>query len=237
MQDSGLHGLNNFTASFDFSNSEQLQNLPSHGTNPSYIVNEKLYCPIDAGEHKGLGRKFYFAEHGGEPDEAEMEFEIWMDSDFQKEGVDNECSKFPGFEGIYDRNAGWGGKTVTTQNSWSVRIGHLGENSAGEIPLALYVYHPYMPHKYGTTEILKYSISREETHKFKLYIRLNDIGKENGIMILYVDNKEIYNSNKWLFRLKPEVHIKSVWLDAYIGGWTPSKADTYVLLDNLKIKW
>ncbi len=235
--DNGLYGLNNYTREFDFSNSEQLKHLPSFGKDPSYIENEKLKTPIKVGKHKGLGRKFKFKENGGEPNEAEMEFTIWIENKFQKNGKNNEIGKFSGFEGIYDSRAGWGGKKVTNQNSWSVRIAHAAENNEGKIPIGLYVYHPNMPEKYGTTINPHFSLNKEQTYTLKLYVKMNEIGKKNGIITFSVDGNEIYSSNSWKFRNTPCVHIKSVWLDTYIGGKTPSKLTTYTLIDNLKIKW
>lgn len=235
--DNGIYGLDNYEREFDFSDSTQLIDLPSFGEDPSYIENGQLKCPIKAGEHKGLGRKFWFENNGEEPNEAEMKFTIWLADNFQKNGVDDEAGKFSGFEGIYDYSAGWGGRRVTTQNSWSVRIAHSGENTEGKIPIGLYVYHPGMPNTYGTTINPDFSLNKEQTYTLKLYIKMNEINKENGILILSVDGNEIYNSNTWRFRNNNSVHIKSVWLDTYIGGSTPSQFDTYIMMDNLKIKW
>ncbi len=66
---------------------------------------------------------------------------------------------------------------------------------------------------------------------------MNDINKENGVLAFSVDDKQIYYSDSWLFRNSKSVHIKSVWLDLYIGGKFPSQFDTYILMDNLRIKW
>lgn len=235
--DTGLYGLNNYSREFDFKDSTQLINLPSFGDDPSYIENEQLKSPIKANEHKGLGRKFWFKNNGGEPNEAEIEFTIWLAENFQKNGVDHEAGKFSGFEGIYDRSAGWGGRKVTSQNSWSVRIAHAGENNEGNIPIGLYVYHPGMSETYGTTINPDFSLNKEQTYTLKLYIKMNEINKSNGILIFSVDGDEIYHSNTWKFRNKNSVHIRSVWLDTYIGGSTPSQFDTYILMDDLKIKW
>ncbi len=235
--DNGLYGLKNYEKEFDFSDSNQLIDLPTYGKDHSYIENGQLKALIKASEHKGLGRKFWFKNNGKEPNEAEIEFTIWLENNFQKNGVNNEVGKFPGFEGIYDLSAGWSGKKVTNQNSWSVRIAHGGENNEGKIPIGLYVYHPGMPGKYGTTIIPNFSLNKEQTYTIKLYIKMNEINKENGILILSIDGKEIHNSNSWRFRNNNSVHIKSVWLDTYIGGTTPSMFDTYIVIDNLKIKW
>ncbi len=222
---------------FDFSNPSQLSELPSFGEDPSYIENGKLKSVIKKNKHKGLGRKFYFKDKGKEPDESEMEFTIYLADNFQKNGASNEAGKFSGFEGIYDNSAGWGGKKVITQRSWSVRIAHGRENKENKIPIGLYVYHFGMKGKYGTTEVLNFYLNKKQTYKFKLYIKLNEINKKNGILTFFVDDKKIYNSNSWIFRNDKTVHIRSVWLDTYIGGLTPSKYDTYILMDNLKIKW
>lgn len=237
IQYDGLSGLNNFSREFDFNSSEQLLDLPSFGADASFIENGQLKSCIPVNEYKGLGRKFWFENNGGEPNEAEMEFDIWLDSNFQVNGVESEVGKFSGFEGIYDNSAGWGEKKVTKQNSWSVRIGHTGENSNSKIPIGLYVYHPGMTSNYGTVIEPGFVLNREQTYNLKLYIKMNDIGYENGVLKLEVDGTEIYHSNSWNFRLENSVHIKSVWLDTYIGGATPSQTETCVLMDNLKIKW
>ncbi len=232
-----LHKFYNHVREFDFSDPNQLIDLPTFGDDHSYIENEKLRAPIKKGEHKGLGRKFCFQKNGGEPDEAEIEFKIWLPESFQKDGAKNEVGKLFGFEGIYDNTAGWGGKKVTFQNSWSVRIAHSRENSEGKIPIGLYIYHPGMTSKYGTTINTKFALNKKQTYTLKLYLKLNDIGKANGILKLSVDGEEIYNSDSWLLRNAPSVHIKSVWLDAYIGGLTPSSTNTYIIYDDLKIRW
>ncbi len=235
--DDGLIGLNNYQAEFDFSDIKQLNDLPSFGDDTSYIENGQLIAHIKKNQHKGLGRKFRFKDHGGEPNEAEFEYDIWLDDNFQKNGVENEIGKFFGFEGIYDNRAGFGGKKVTTQNSWSVRIGHAKQNKQGEIPLGLYIYHPGMKHKYGTTIDVHHSLTKNQKHNLKLYVKMNDIDKQNGVIIFTVDGKEVYNDDTWLFRNDSSVHIKSIWLNAYIGGKTPSNDETYLKMDNFKIKW
>lgn len=235
--DTGLNGLDNYQKSFDFSSATQLVDLPSFGEDPSYIENGYLKSPIQSNTYKGLGKKFWFENHGGEPNEAEIEFTIWLDADFQKNGKVDEVGKFSGFEGIYDNSAGWGGKKVSNQSSWSVRIGHTGENSTGKIPLGLYIYHPEMTSNYGTVVDPNFQLNREQHYQIKLYIKLNDVNQKNGHLILSVDGNEIYHSNSWQFRNRNSNHIKSVWLDTYIGGSTPSLYDTYTLMDDLLITW
>lgn len=227
------------SASFDFSSSDQLEDLPSYGTDPSYISNGTLVSPVQTGEHKGLGKKFYFANHGDgvEPDRASMSFDLSFDSNFQKDGEALEVGKFPGFEGIYDESAGWGGRQVIDQNSWSVRIGHAGEDSSGNVPIALYVYHPGMASQYGTVANPNFTLEKNRVYKIALVVKLNDVGSSNGQLILSVDDQEVYNNSEWLLRNDSSVHIISTWLDVYIGGVTPAKYDTDVTIDNLEIDW
>lgn len=222
---------------FDFNDKNQLIDLPSFGKDSSFIENGKLKSTIYVGKHKGLGRKFWFKNYTKEPNEAKIEFDIFVPNSFQKNGTCNELGKFSGFEGIYDNSAGWGGKKVTNQNSWSVRIAHTCENNKKQLPIWLYVYHPQMTHKYGTSINPNFALNKKQIYTLKLYIKMNDIGKQNGILTLWVNEKKIYHSNSWIFRNKSNVHIKSVWLDTYIGGLTPSKFNTYILMDNLKIQW
>ncbi|PIE23976.1 MAG: hypothetical protein CSA60_03610 [Neptuniibacter caesariensis] len=224
-------------AVFDFSTPAQLQKLPVFGDDHSFIANGQLKTPIKKGAHKGLGRKFWFSEYGGEPNEAKIEFNLQLAKNFQKNGTKNEIGKLFGFAGIYDNSAGWGGKKVTDQNSWSVRIGHAKQNPAGKVPIGLYIYHPGMRGKYGTVVNADFALAPEKTYRLKLYLKLNDVGKSNGIIRFSVDGKAIYQADSWVLRNDYRVHIKSVWLDAYIGGLTPSKNSTYALFDDLKIRW
>ncbi|MBV1920536.1 MAG: hypothetical protein KUG73_07615, partial [Pseudomonadales bacterium] len=222
---------------FDFSDNSQLSDLPSFGTDPSFIQGGKLVCPIQEGEHKGLGRKYRFDSSGGKVDEVEMSFTLNVDANFQKDTAQNEVGKFPGFEGIYDETAGWGGKQVTTQNSWSVRIGNGLQNSDNEVPIGLYVYHPGMSGQFGTTVDVGYALTAKQDYTITLYLKLNDVGQGNGIITLSIDGVVVYSSNTWTLRLDDSVHVRSVWLDAYIGGVTPSTHSTSVLLDDLSIQW
>ncbi len=235
--DTGLIGLNNYVRKFDFSDTKQLNDVPTFGKDYSRIENGSLKIEIAENSHKGLGRKFWFEKNGGEPNEAEMEFTIRLADNFQKDGVKNQAGKFPGFAGVYDRSAGSGGRKVTTQKSWSVRIAHFGETREGTIPIGLYVYHPGMLHRYGTTIKPGFYLNRDQTYTIELYIKMNDINKKNGILRLCVDGNEIYSSNSWRFRDYNSVHIRSAWLDVFVGGSIPSKVDTYVIIDDLKIKW
>jgi len=237
---------------FDFKKPSQLSALKTWWTDTSFVENGYLNCPIGAGLHKGLGKKLFFVDgdvnpsidrlsdlNNKRPTSATMEFKLWLDENFQKDGAKNEIGKFSGFEGIYDQQAGWGGKTVTEeyQNSWSVRIAHSAENSDGQVPIGLYVYHPGMLGKYGTIINPNFSLKKQQFYLIQLHIELNDIGKSNGVLVLSVDGSEIYRSETWLLRTHPDVRIVSAWLDVYIGGTTPSKHDTYVLMDDLKISY
>lgn len=237
---------------FDFQEPSQLSALKTWWTDPSFVENGHLKCPVGTGLHKGLGKKLFFVEgdetpsinrlpelNSKRPTSATMEFKLWLDENFQKDGAKNEAGKFSGFEGIYDQQAGWGGKTVTEehQNSWSVRIAHGAENSDGQVPIGLYVYHPGMSDKYGTTVNPNFSLKKQQFYLIQLHIELNDIGQSNGVLVLSVDGSEIYRGESWLLRTHPDVRIVSAWLDVYVGGTTPSKHDTYVLMDDLKISY
>ena len=226
-----------FEFSFDFEDENQLVDLPSFGDDPSYIEDGVLVCPILEGEHKGLGRKFWFDGDGVVTDEVDVSFDLYIDQDYQLGTHESETGKFIGFEGIYDESAGWGGRPVTDQKSWSVRIANMRQNDQGEIPIGLYVYHPGMSGQYGTTVDAEFALKTGQQYEIKLYIKLNDVNRSNGVINMYVDGRKIYSSNEWVFRLDDSVHVRSVWLDAYIGGETPSPVSTYLSLDNLKIRW
>jgi hypothetical protein len=237
---------------FNFQDLSEMLALKSWGIDPAFLEDGYLKCPIGSGLHKGLGKKMFFAPgeenpsierlsdlNNKRPTSATMEFKLWLDENFQKDGAKNEAGKFSGFEGIYDQQSGWGGKTVTDAhpNSWSVRIAHGAENPEGEVPIGLYVYHPGMLDKFGTTVNPNFSLKKQQFYLIQLHIELNDIGESNGVLVLSVDGREIYRGDTWLLRTHPDVRIVSAWLDVYIGGTTPSKHDTYVLIDDLKISY
>ena len=222
---------------FDFDNPQQLEELPSFGQDPSFWEDGKLVCAIAAGTHKGLGRKYILENDGNFTNEVEMSFDIYMAENFQVDTHHSEVGKCPGMEGIYDSSAGWGGKPVARENSWSIRIGHQQQNSDGRVPIGLYIYHPNMTSQYGTAIPAGIALETAKSYRLTLYVKLNDVGSSNGVIKLFVDGEEYYASDSWNLRLSDNVHVKSVWLDAYIGGLTPTPVDTRVSLDNLHIRW
>ena len=222
---------------FDFSSQDQLQAFTPFGEDPSYIEDGRLICPIAAGTHKGVGKLYPLEKDGHFTNEVSMSFDIFLDENFQLNTHPSEVGKFPGFEGIYDLSAGWGGKPVGTENSWSIRIGHLQQDSNGKVPIGLYIYHPNMTSQYGTAVPANFSLQTMTTYRVTLYVKLNDVGASNGVIALLVDGEQKYFSDAWTLRLSDSVHVKSAWLNAYIGGATPSPVDTWIALDNLDIKW
>jgi len=101
---------------FDFEDINQLSSLTRWGDDPSLLENGYLRCPVGSGLYKGLGKKLFFIEgdetpsiqnlsnrNNERPISATMEFDLWLDETFQKNGADNEAGKFSGFEGIYDQ--------------------------------------------------------------------------------------------------------------------------------------
>ena len=98
----------------DFDSNDQLAMAPSWGVDPSYVDGGKLVAPILPFEHKGMGRRMPFQACGSEPTAATLSFDITLDGNFQKDGV-LEVGKLPGFEGIYDESAGWGGTRLSTK--------------------------------------------------------------------------------------------------------------------------
>ena len=126
---------------------------------------------------------------------------------------------------------------VVDEDSWSVRIAHVGQMIDGEVPIGLYVYHPYMPDQHGTTINAHTALKVNQNYRLDLTLELNDVGKWNGVIRLDVDGTNVYSDETWMLRLKDSVKIRSAWLDVYIGGATPSLYETTAKFDNLTLSW
>jgi len=92
-------------------------------------------------------------------------------------------------------------------------------------------YWDYTNQKYFTLEAGK-------TYKLEQYIQLNTPGKNDGIIQIKVNGKEVYKNTQAALRNSDSIHIDSILFSTFFGGWDDSWAtpvDTSILFDNFQI--
>lgn len=56
------------------------------------------------------------------------------------------------------------------------------------------------------------------TYKLKQYIKLNTPGTNNGVLVVYIDDREIYRSENEDFRNKTDIQMDSVLFSTFFSG-------------------
>lgn len=92
---------------------------------------------------------------------------------------------------------------------------------------------------YGDTTGKKYfQMKAGNTYKLKQYIKLNTPGANNGIFVVYIDDREVYRSENEDFRNKTDIQMDSVLFSTFFSGWDTSWAtpvDTSIVFNNFEI--
>jgi len=210
--------------------------------------NDNYFKPLDGGAlqiifdprtHFGFSGHYSFQELiGREPEQMYFRYYVRFSNDWHP----IESGKLPGFSGTYNK-AGWGGRAVDGYNGWSARgTFHLqaSPNSKynGAIPLGNYVYHMDSNSDYG--EMVSWNselnlLQKNRWYAIEQYLKLNDPGKANGELTVWIDGKKIFNRNDFRFRETSQLKIESLWLNFYHGGLDKPKTTFYVYIDNLVI--
>lgn len=146
--------------------------------------------------------------------------------------------KLPGPAGRYGRG-GWGGRTSDGTNGWSARM-RFGKSFFGPdfIDIGYYTYHANMPKIYGENmpwnKDNRGSLKKNQWYCIETYVKLNTIGKSDGILRGWVDGYLAMEEKNITFRTTPELKIEEFWVDIYYGGRSaPSNMHLYI--DNLAL--
>ena len=67
------------------------------------------------------------------------------------------------------------------------------------------------------------------------YCRLNTPGKNDGILLGWVDGQPAFEKSDVRFRLTDKLKIEQIWMNVYHGGKTASPYDQHVFVDNVVI--
>ncbi|AOM42137.1 polysaccharide lyase [Xenorhabdus hominickii] len=88
-----------------------------------------------------------------------------------------------------------------------------------------YLYYPEKESRCGDNVKLNFSLKRGVWYTLTQYVKLNDIGKRDGIYIQYIDDKEVVRISDIKFRNKDDVFIDAIKWSSFFGGstldWAP----------------
>lgn len=141
--------------------------------------------------------------------------------------------KLPGFAGEHFANCGQGGSAEGTDDCWTARMGYscrARHNDCSAMGYGFYVYHPNQQSEYGDFEPLAQRLEYGRWYCVQIYVRMNDVGQNNGVLAGFIDGDWVYNNRTVEYRRSEDVKsIQSFWMDVYEGGkWT---AQTDVAFD------
>lgn len=201
-----------------------------------------LKVTVEQGKFAGidLQRPLKPLAGGVEPDELYMRYYLRLGGDWDPSDV----GKLPGLAGTYGRG-GWGGRTADGFNGWSARGGfysHVGEDTvlAQRRGVGFYLYH-IDSRQGGYGELQGWNagptglLEKNRWYCIEQYVRLNKPGEHDGVTRGWVDGQLAFERSNLLFRMTPELHIETVWVDVYHGGKTPAPQRLTLYLDNLVV--
>ncbi len=144
--------------------------------------------------------------------------------------------KLPGLAG---GTANSGGHIPNGYDGWSARMMFWDEGK-----LSFYLYYPKQTSKWGEKLYLRTSpidtlrLIPGQWHQITQHIRMNDIGKKNGIIEALVDGKQAFFADTILFRKDDKLAIDQVFYSVFMGGddlsWASSK-DEYIYFDDFYV--
>ena len=186
------------------------------------------------GEHYGASIEFPFKQtKDGEPSEIYFRYYLRFGDDWNPTGG----GKLPGIGGTYGKG-GWGGRPSDGTNGWSAR-GLFKESKDGKTPIGFYCYHAEMKGQYGENwhwdRDQLGSLENNRWYCLEQYVKLNTIGKSDGILRAWVDGKLAFEKTNVRMRNTPALKIQNIWINFYHGGKSPAASEDHAFLDNLVI--
>ena len=187
---------------------------------------------ISSGQHKKTGSplggaQFYKTSDMPVVDEYELSYKVRFSPnfDFVKGG------KLPGLYGG-DRNAS-GQRIPDGKTGWSTRFMWRAKG-VGEV-------YTYMPSSKNHGSSLGRGDWRFETgvwHEIVQRVKLNTIGKEDGVVEVYLDGNLVHKSDDLVFRTVDTLKIDGLFFSTFFGGSDPSwasKVDVYTDYADFKV--
>ncbi len=193
-----------------------------------------LMIKVENGGHYGASFDFDFSDQWNqEPEEIYFRYYLRFAGDWNPE----RGGKLPGIAGTYGR-AGWGGRPVHGDDGWSAR-GLFQGLKDGKTPIGFYCYHMDMQGQYGSSWVWNIEnrgyLENNRWYCVEQYVKLNDVGKSNGILRGWIDDKLAFEKTDLLFRSTDSLKIENVWINVYLGGKWTSKSEHHLFIDNIVI--
>jgi len=165
-------------------------------------------------------------------DKATLKYDVMFEKGFNF----NKGGKLPGLGGGKAQTGGHNSK-----DGFSVRLMWYSKGTKGSIKdtskanLFAYLYYPLKKEKYGENINLNTLIIPNKWYHIKIYVKLNDIGKQNGILKIWVNKKLVLYKNNFVFRIN-NIHIDQFLFHTFFGGhgkkWASPK-NQYSYFDNI----
>lgn len=132
-----------------------------------------------------------------------------------------------------------GGNVPNGYDGWSARM-MFWENGK----LSFYVYFPDQSTNWGERLYLKDSnsdtirIKPGNWHLITQHVKMNTLGKSDGILQGWFDGKEAFFMDSMLFRKDEKLKIDQIFYSVFLGGddlsWTSAK-DEYICFDDFRV--
>ncbi|HEY1173624.1 MAG TPA: hypothetical protein VGH19_19825 [Verrucomicrobiae bacterium] len=198
------------------------------------LSGKALRVKVEKDGHYGTSVEYAFKKRtGSEPEEVYFRYYIRLADDW----TGTQGGKFPGVGGTYGK-AGWGGRPVNGTDGWSAR-GLFASRREGKLPIGFYCYHMDMKGQYGSEWIWdKDKLGYLENNRWyciEQYVKLNTVGKADGILRGWVDGKLAFEKTDIRMRAVDTLKVEMVWLNVYYGGTWTAKADYHVYIDEMVI--
>ncbi|MCG6936568.1 MAG: polysaccharide lyase [Gammaproteobacteria bacterium] len=220
-----------------FSHGSHASNRQLVGGNVVFNGEKSLRITVNKNSHYGVSMSYRFADAGmAEPSELYSRYYLRFDDTWKsiKKG-----GKLPGPAGRYN-NAGWGGRKSDGSNGWSARM-RFGRSwlGSGFVDIGYYTYHADMPGNYGQS-MLWYNDNRgtlqiNRWYCIETYVKLNTVGKHDGILRGWVDGYLAMEIDNLMFRTTEDLKIEEFWVDVFYGGDWRAPNDLHLYIDNLAL--
>ncbi|WP_160168103.1 polysaccharide lyase [Rhodopirellula sallentina] len=205
------------------------------------LLETALHVEMKKGSFTVMDRRFSFEQHSGqEPSEVFFRYYLRLGKTWNQT---LQGGKLPGISGTYGRG-GWGGRKAIGSNGWSARGLFLktlaGDNPLrGLTPIGVYCYHADMVGNYGDNWVwcrgYRGYLENERWYCIEHHIRLNEIGKSDGLIEGWIDGRLAFRKADVRFRTIDTLKIQNVWMNVYHGGVEPSPYDQDLFFDNLVV--
>lgn len=192
-------------------------------------------------QNLGLDLRYDFAQRmEAEPEEAYVRYYLRFGENWNptKEG-----GKLPGFAGTYNRG-GWGLRKSDGKNGWSARGAFFSNRldspaMVGYAGIGSYVYHVDIENAQSVTWGWGLGptgrLQKNRWYCVEQYVRVNDLGKQNGILRAWVDGRLVFEKTDLHFRDVPDIKIENAWFNVYHGGVEKPPHEMTLYIDNVVI--